>query len=64
MKKDSLKVWAFPSLCFMFFLYGMAFVLIYTYNQNFGESLVADKKSRGEIDPEAIRKEIMNLKLN
>lgn len=59
-----LKTWIFPSLCFLFFLYGMTFVVIYTYSQSFGSSLVAEKKPRGEIDPEAIRKEIMKLKLN
>lgn len=58
------KTWLLPSVCFILFLYGMSFVLIYTYNQNFGSALTMEKKPRGEIDPEAVKREIMKLKLN
>lgn len=64
MKELSLRIWAFPSICFILFLYGMGFVLIYTYNHNFGTALIEQSKGRGEIDPEAIKREIMKLKLN
>ncbi len=64
MRFSDLKLWAFPSICFILFLYGMAFIVIYTYDQNLGSALTAEKKPRGEIDPEAVKREIMKLKLN
>ena len=64
MRDSGLGTWIVPTLCFLLFLYGMGFVMIYTYNSNFGNALTADKKQRGEIDSEAIKREIMKLKLN
>lgn len=64
MKESGLRTWAFPSICFILFLYVMSVVLVYTYNRSFGAALIEQQKGRGEIDPEAVRREIMKLKLN
>lgn len=64
MRESNLKTWAFPSICFILFLYAMSVVLVYTYNHSFGAALIDQQKSRGEIDPEAVKREIMKLKLN
>lgn len=30
-KKIDFRTWAFPTICFLLFCYGMAFIFIYTY---------------------------------
>lgn len=56
------KVWIFPTACFILFLYIMGFTLVYTYSSNFGSNFTDQPKVRGDIDADAVKREIMKLR--
>ncbi|MCE3037861.1 hypothetical protein [Helicobacter anatolicus] len=56
-----LKIWFFPSMCFLLFLYGMTFLFIYTYSDNFGRELFEEKKVNSKIDGEVIKNELKKI---
>lgn len=54
-----LKIWLFPSVCFVLFLYGIIFLVIYSYDENLGFSAPTVKKEA--IDGDAIKKELKKI---
>lgn len=61
MKHLDLKTWFFPSICFLLFLYGMAFLFVYTYSDSFGKELFEEKKVSKPIDGEALKNELKKI---
>ncbi|CBG39709.1 hypothetical protein [Helicobacter mustelae] len=61
MKKIDFKLWLFPSICFLFFIYGMAFLFVYTYNDGFGRHLLVENKASKPLDGDAIRNELKKI---
>ncbi|MDU7693251.1 MAG: hypothetical protein E7K04_03280 [Helicobacter sp.] len=53
-----LRIWLFPSICFVLFLYGMIFLIIYSYDENLGYDAPAKKEV---IDGNAIKRELKKI---
>lgn len=56
------RVWFFPSACFILFLYGMVFLMIYNYDENLGVNTAQGKiTSNKALDGKAIKDELKKI---
>ncbi|PAF52809.1 hypothetical protein [Helicobacter sp. 13S00477-4] len=59
-KDFDLKTWFFPTICFLLFCYGMAFIVIYTYTSNADVSLFNNNKTpSGVTDVNKFKEEML-----